>query len=124
MHGNTKRKRTPAEHEALKKYGGMTRAQYNQSQRRPATRTGSYTVRALFAGNPLPQEGSFPSEAAALSRFIRLSSNPDLLFVTILVERTNSNGFKRQEAIYSYTRTKQEFANGGKAWWDQRERKA
>ena len=122
---NVKRKRTPTEHVALKKYEGMTRAQYNQSQRRPATQTGSYTVRALFAGNPLPQEGSFPSEAAALSRFIRLSSNPDLLYVTILVERTTSNGFKRQEAIYSYTRAKQEFASGGKPWWEsQRERKA
>lgn len=108
---------------ARKKYGGMTRRQYNLRNRpaRPAkSAAGSYTVRALFTSSPNPQEAPFPSEAAALARFDRLSTNPALISVSVLIEQTNSNGYKRQVAIYSLTKTGQEFAGSNGAWWERR----
>lgn len=99
---------------ARKRYGGMTRRQYNASKRpayTPKSRTGSFVVRAIFRGNPKPQEIPFPNESAAVARFERLSTNENALSVSVIETRLDSRGNKRQSVIYSLLRLGQEFAN-------------
>lgn len=99
---------------ARKRYGGMTRRQYNATKRptyTPKGRTGSFVVRAIFRGNPQPQEAPFPNESAAVARFERLSTNESALSISVIETKIDNNGNKRQNVLYSLLRLGQEFAN-------------
>lgn len=102
------------------RYGGMTRREFNAKHQRPrreAARSGSFEVVVIFDGNPVPQTAPFPNESAALARFDRLMSNPDVLNLKVVENKTvyDASGKAvglRQVALYSFQRGgSQEFAN-------------
>jgi len=115
-----KTKYTEAEFRALEKYKGLTRRAYNAKHSKFANHTasavnGSFEVVALFEGNPVEQTAPFPNELAALSRFERLSSNPNVLSLKVVQNVPQMIDGKptglRRVALYSLTKSGQEFAN-------------
>lgn len=117
MKARKTRKPSEAELKAYAKRGGLTRRAFNASKRKPeAPRRGAFQVVALFDGNPVPQTADFPNEAAALARFDRLASSPNLKNIKVVEFRTmvDDKGnvtSKQQLALFSFTKLGQVFAN-------------
>lgn len=98
-----------AEQAARKKYGGLTAREFrakNSKFNRPVTTSGSYDVEAIFDGNPVVQTAPFPNDAAAIARFERLSSNPNVLEVRVVQSKDG-----KRATIFSLKKGGQEFAN-------------
>ena len=86
----------------------------------PKKKGSSFEIAAIFEGNPQPQTAPFPNLAAALARFVRLSTNPALQTVKLIEYSFNNETGKRVNVLHQLTRQVQEFAGGHKAWWEAR----
>jgi hypothetical protein len=117
---------TEAEEKARKKYGGLTRRDYNAKNSKFAnhrsTVQGNFELVALFHGKPLPDTATFPNEAAVLARFERLCSSPALMAIRVVHHKSNI----KPSTIYSFQRYgEQECAYQNRPWWEtSRERRA
>jgi hypothetical protein len=115
------RELSEAETKARKKYDGMTRRQYNRTKGKfanlePKSENGSFEVVTVFDGNPVEQTAPFPTMAAALSRFEKLSTNPNIRTLKVVknVVTFNSKGEAtgmNRVAIHTLHRLGQQFAN-------------
>lgn len=112
---------TEAEEKARKKYGGLTRRQYNAQNSKFANHRqvtqGNFELIALFHGKVTPDTATFPNEAAVLARFDRLRSNPALRAIRVVHRKSNI----KPSTVYSFQRFgEQEFAFKDRPWWESR----
>lgn len=109
------RQLSEAEQIARNKYNGLTRRQYNaehgkfsKANKAPKARVGSFFVVALFDGNPVPQQAPFPNDLAALARFEKLMTNPNVMELKLIESPPKS----KTSTLYSFQRSgAQRFAN-------------
>lgn len=115
------KQRTPteAEEKARKKYGGLTRREYNAKHSKFAnhrpTVQGNFELIALFHNKLMPDTATFPNEAAAVARFDRVLGSPALMAVRVVHHKSNI----APSTIYCFQRFgAQEFAFKNKPWWE------
>ena len=116
-------KDSEAKKAALIKYKGMTRREYNAAFNKFAkqnmkSESGNFLVQSVHIGNDAPQTTNFPNIDAALARFVRLSTAPNLVSVKVIKPVTlygpnNTVIGIRDEVLYAFHKAKdgQEFCN-------------
>lgn len=110
------------EQKARAKRKGLTRREFNAQHSKfvnkpPKTSAGDFEVVAIFDGNPAPQTAPFPNESAALARFERLLTNPNVMDLRVIQNKVvtipeRNVSELRRVALYTFQRGgNQEFAN-------------
>lgn len=104
------------EQQARKKRDGLTAREFRAKHSKfkhvtTKNDVGSFEVQVLMYGNDLPQTAPFNNRHAALARFEKMTTNPNVSVVKLVQYTMAATGESKKNVLLQVVKTNQTFAN-------------